>query len=764
MTPDLATYAPLVAAVFGRSNRTGAPPLPVTIADLGLRSTNPIADAVLAVLALTHTRVTASALADLVTMEPVRARFGLNEAEAQDLVASMQAAGLRWGWDADDRAARTDVPRSDQNTVRFALERLALGALMPDVGGVEVVQGAPVGDVPWGPAAPLALRVQAKIETVGALIALVDALESAHRALSTPATPAIWRTRLKDCVDALTTVPPKRAWQRLDVLSTLDDVLPDAPETYTPQAVAVLLAGAFDLPQRGDRVFGGSITLCALEPMRSVPFRVVALLGMDDAAFPRQAVPNAWDPMAKPKPGESDRRTIDRHLFLEAVMSARDTLLVFYTGFEPKQDKAQPPSVVVEELFEVVERGAGKAYAEPVEHPLQPWSLRRFSEVSTRPFDDFLVEAAKECHGATARSVASGQAQQLRERPRLSPRQHPNKALTTSDLTSALTRPQYLLLKGRLGIDLYERDQTLEEREPIEPGKYAVSDLAEELAPLWARAEGPPAIDALEARLRAEGKLMVGEAGRLHLREVVAAMTKVTAHRATLTGTPLEPTQYTVQLKDDVSVATPLLAECLKTEEGVALVRRVYQVKPQDHVWVQAVYDATVAQAALGGEASVVAVLVTAAGCKRYRPLGRDAAESLDALERTAGLWERAHCEALLLFKKTSQEIAKKAPLPRPDDSAEAVGEGIVEAVLSADKQWVAEHGNHGDRDKTWVKPLFGELTIEDLAEPETAVEVFELAKTFWKPLLDADEMATQGSAKGQPSAESSSDSKEDEP
>jgi len=240
-------------------------------------------------------------------------------------------------------------------------------------------------------------------------------------------------------------------------------------------------------------------------------------------------------------------------------------------------------------------------------------------------------------------------------------------------------------------------------------------------------------------------------------------MTNVTAHRATLTGTPLGPTQYTVQLKDDVSVATPLLAECLKTEEGVALVRRVYQVKPQDHVWVQAVYDATVAQAALGGEASVVAVLVTAAGCKRYRPLGRDAAESLDALERTAGLWERAHCEALLLFKKTSQEIAKKAPLPRPDDSAEAVGEGIVEAVLSAETEWQGAYGN--ERDKTWIKPLFGELTIEDLAEPETAVEVFELAKTFWKPLLDADGKVKKSSGKKeQPGAESSSDSEEDEP
>jgi exonuclease V gamma subunit len=157
MTPDLATYAPLIAAVFGREHRASqdrdaVPAVPVHIADLGLTDTNPVAAVLLDVVGLVGSRVTASKLLELLGREPVRTQFRIDDADLSALKDLIIASGLRWAWDAEDRA-RHDQPAVDQNTVRFALERLALGVLMPDPGGVEVVPAAHG----LGPAVPVDL-------------------------------------------------------------------------------------------------------------------------------------------------------------------------------------------------------------------------------------------------------------------------------------------------------------------------------------------------------------------------------------------------------------------------------------------------------------------------------------------------------------------------------------------------------------------------------------------------------------------------------
>jgi len=149
---------------------------------------------------------------------------------------------------------------------------------------------------------------------------------------------------------------------------------------------------------------------------------------------------------------------------------------------------------------------------------------------------------------------------------------------------------------------------------------------------------------------------------------------------------------------------------------------------------VQAVYDATVAQASVEGGGRVSAVLVTTHGLKPVSALGENAEEARAALERTAALWERAHSEAVLLFKSTSKKIAVSAPQEAADIEA------MSAAVLDARDCWhgSGQKGSVGERDKPWVKPLFGDVSIEDLAAPEVAAEVVTLAQTHWGPALDA--------------------------
>ena len=120
-------------------------------------------------------------------------------------------------------------------------------------------------------------------------------------------------------------------------------------------------------------------------PMRSVPHRVVCLLGMDDGVFPRKSPRDGDDLMlADPHVGDRDARTEDRQLLLDALLAATDQLIVTYTGNDERTNLAKPPAVPVGELLDVIDRtvrtdeGPARERVE-VRHPLQPFDPKNFT-------------------------------------------------------------------------------------------------------------------------------------------------------------------------------------------------------------------------------------------------------------------------------------------------------------------------------------------------------------------------------------------------
>ena len=90
-------------------------------------------------------------------------------------------------------------------------------------------------------------------------------------------------------------------------------------------------------------------------PMRSIPFKVVCLLGMNDGVYPRTLAPLGFDLMSqKPQRGDRSRRDDDRYLFLEALMSAEQTLYISYIGRSIQDNSERYPSVLVQELADYI--------------------------------------------------------------------------------------------------------------------------------------------------------------------------------------------------------------------------------------------------------------------------------------------------------------------------------------------------------------------------------------------------------------------------
>ena len=113
-----------------------------------------------------------------------------------------------------------------------------------------------------------------------------------------------------------------------------------------------------ELEKKAGSFAKGGITFCSLVPMRSIPFKVVAMLGMDFDKFPRKETALSFSILNEnPKPGDRNVKNNDKHLFLETLMSAQSYLYISYIGANPKDGSKLPASSLVDELIDYVARG-----------------------------------------------------------------------------------------------------------------------------------------------------------------------------------------------------------------------------------------------------------------------------------------------------------------------------------------------------------------------------------------------------------------------
>ncbi len=143
--------------------------------------------------------------------------------------------------------------------------------------------------------------------------------------------------------------------------------------------------GALDaVPERQAFLLGG-VTFCGLVPQRSIPFRVVCLLGMNEGEFPRPGNDAGLNKiLSQPRRGDRDTRSEDRYLFLEALMSARDVLHISYVGEGVRDGKPRNPAAPLAELLQFLDEQHAIAADDKAErpwrirHPLQPFDARYY--------------------------------------------------------------------------------------------------------------------------------------------------------------------------------------------------------------------------------------------------------------------------------------------------------------------------------------------------------------------------------------------------
>jgi len=769
MCPDIEAFAPLIGATFGAGER---PPddgeataatepeeragsvghrtadLRVRLADRALRQTNPVLGTVAALLELVGGRLTASQVLDLADRGPVRRRFGFDDDDLALIQDWVRDSGVRWGLDAPHRGPYSLQGVAD-GTWEQGLDRVLVGVTMAsDVRLFERV--LPLDDVD-----------SRAIELAGRLAELVQRLTVALDALGTTQPLADWAAALADAADALTATSDRDRWQRSELQRMLDELVAEADGV--PGAESMALTPSEISAQLRERLEGrptranfrtGHLTVCTLEPMRSVPHRIVCLLGLDDDAFPRKA-PRDGDDLLLDDPwiGERDPRSEDRQLLLDALMAAGERLLITYTGRDERTNTRRPPAVPVGELLDTIEQTArfedGVKAAERlvVTHPLQPFDARNFTPGALgrdRPwsFDPAALGGARALE-LPATAPAPFLASPLPARG--------GDVVELGDLIAFVEHPVRAFLRGRLGIRVRSYDEEVSDALSIELDNLERWGVGNRL--LNARMRGADRRDACLAEI-ARGLLPPDKLGKpiVEAVEPIANAIAVTAEEYWTPGDAGDPVDVRVTLGDG-----RLLTGTIPAARGDVLLATTYSrlgYKQRLSAWVRLVAatashpdrelravtigrgsgdDVRTAEVAIAGDTSA----------ERF-------AAATDELELLVGLLDLGRREPLPLYCKTSAAYAEAARGGRDPNEPAA-------------KQWESRHGGRygwislENEEPEHLLVLGGAVAFERLLEvppgpnetgdgwaADERSRLGRLARRLWDGLLDREQVSSR--------------------
>jgi exodeoxyribonuclease V gamma subunit len=346
MMPDIEAYAPYIEAVFSREHA-----IPFTISDRRHKAESPTVEAFLKILDVKGSRLEQSRVMDLLLCPAIAETFEIAPGDIRELTDMVNRSGILWGKDPDHRRTLTGKGFRE-NTWHFGFERLFMGIAMP-AGAEMLVNGVLPCPFAEGPGTGILGQFAHFCHT---LFSHLDALDGLHA-------PAQWEQRFTALVREMMTRTTARepdirfVFQVCQDLTIAADIAGFTGKISFPAARDLVTDKLDQTWSRGGFMTGG-VTFCNLLPMRSIPFKIVALMGMDETAFPRKVFPRSFDLMTEdPLPGDKNLRDEDRNLFLETLLSARHRLIITCTGMSIKDNAPLPCSGVVSELADVVNAG-----------------------------------------------------------------------------------------------------------------------------------------------------------------------------------------------------------------------------------------------------------------------------------------------------------------------------------------------------------------------------------------------------------------------
>lgn len=498
MCPAIEEYASYIDAVFRhpweQTEDPDSPRLPCSIADRTLMDSEPLIGAFVELLQLPDSRFEISKILDFVRLPALQAKFGFSAKELETLEWWLEISAVHWGLDADHKQKLLEMQQeaTPMFTWCWGLERLLLGFAQSDA---EQIKDGRL----------LLPHVEGQeILLLGRLMQLLERLQHHARELLKSRTPVEWQIYLTELSDSffLVQVSEQDAGELIhQVINTLAD--------YTGQAgydnkveLAVIrnyLQHRFGQPDSGNHFLTGQITFCSMIPMRSIPFKVIAILGLNDGQFPRQNIPPGFDLIAQHprRQGDRSRRGDDRYLFLEALISARQKLYLSYQGRDIRKNSQREPSLILKELMNYLEQSYGWNLLQQVLHPFS-----RDNYLGAQP--SFDASWLRVTHVLKARN----------NRIELPEMELPDEPVRIDEMVSFFDNPLQEFAHKRLNLYLRNESLQLEDAEPFIADKLTEYQIRSEFCQALLKNDD---IGAVRLRYQLSGELPESPVTRVHL-------------------------------------------------------------------------------------------------------------------------------------------------------------------------------------------------------------------------------------------------------
>ncbi len=539
MAPDIQEYATLIPAIFNDIQHS--------IADRSIRRRNSGIAAFLAFLDIFEGRFGWNEILDLLQKEVIYPNFDLTETDLQTLQQWVTGAGIRWGLSSGQRG-EMGLPEFSESTWRAGLDRLLMGYAMDVEKGADGI--LPYRGIEGGAA-----------QALGGLCQFMEMCERAKKDFSTQHSLKEWSSLLLLYAEELLGEGDSKE------LLELQGMLTELESTYGRfhrDSVDFDVIRAWLVHAAGERrsssgFLRGQLTFCSMLPMRSIPFKVVCLLGLNDGVFPKSDRWATFDLMGENfRPGDRSLRADDRYQFLEAILAARNCLYVSYVGQSIVSNETIPPSVVVTELLELLEKAYG-AQGKVVVHPLHPFNSRYF-QAEQKKLYSYNRESLRTAEVLRRGAVEKGPwwSGELAAEPG---------RILVQDLLHFYTNPQRFFVRECLGIHLGSDVELPDDREVFTLHPLDNYLISQDIVAAILKGEEP---ERLLSHLRHQGRWPLGTPGNLAYEKKVDEITPFTERIASL-DMGERRSDLTIDLEVDGYHLSGMLTNLF--EEGIVLAR-----------------------------------------------------------------------------------------------------------------------------------------------------------------------------------------------
>jgi len=364
MVPDLETYAPFFASVFDRGEEHTR--IPVAVSDRSEVGSLPLYQAIEAVFLLYKSRFSRSDALDLLGVALVREQFSIAEADLETIRYWIDEAKIHWGLN-DEHWRNLNIPTTGQHHFSFGIERLLTSLVFNTQ---EQLFSGRVGDININ---------GTQTNLLGNFIEFVRTIEAIYQQMLEPKSPAHWALFFQQTLDQLLSDNSDERQRIARIKEQIAEFFEqlNAAQAVDPIAIELVaepLLEHLTHARNSQRFVTGRVNIVTFLPMRAIPFKVIAMIGMNEADFPRRVQKQTLNLSQRNfRLGDRHPTHEDRYLFLEAILSAQKALYISWLGRSTITNDRIPPSILVEELMDYLGRDLEASY--PLrDHKLHPFN------------------------------------------------------------------------------------------------------------------------------------------------------------------------------------------------------------------------------------------------------------------------------------------------------------------------------------------------------------------------------------------------------